>query len=198
MTEDEVHALRYHTTLDVMNKHRLLKGRIFDCGGPSTLRTMVQQHATVSYINGDLRGGLPSFLGGEFDAALCTEVIEHIGPAGIDEPVPDTALKLLKELRRIAKALFISTPNASCWATFHKLACENTAMIHSCHIREYTPQEMLWMLKRADWDIEWYDTLDVWNRHNTPKRCIDAFETIMHAVGYDTSFRGDCFMAVCR
>jgi glycosyltransferase involved in cell wall biosynthesis/SAM-dependent methyltransferase len=143
----------------------------------------------------DVEAGVLPYEVGTFDVITCWEVFEHLGR----DP-----MALLCECNRILRpggTLVLTTPNVVSsrslravlggghpylWSQFQ------TVGIADRHQREYTPNELRWLLTEAGFSDDGVITQDVWSPPDD-----DAAE-VVSALGYNAADRGDNVVAVAR
>jgi SAM-dependent methyltransferase len=143
----------------------------------------------------DVESGRLPYEVGSFDVVTCWEVFEHLSR----DP-----MSLLWELNRILAPggiLVLTTPNVISsrslravlggghpylWSQF-----QATGVLDR-HQREYTPNELRWLLRDAGFSDDGVTTQDVWSPFDP-----EASE-VVDALGYDARDRGDNVIAVAR
>lgn len=142
--------------------------RLLDVGGIGIMRGALaaDRNVEVSATRGDLRRRFATGPRDVYDFVLCTEVIEHItdpevgcqGESRLDynaEVTASGAAHLLSRLAGIlgdAGVLLLTTPNALGLYALRELGQRRPAAVYRPHYREYTPREILDLLKGAGLD----------------------------------------------
>ena len=143
----------------------------------------------------DVEGGRLPYEVGSMDVVTCWEVFEHMGR----DP-----MALLWECNRVLRAgglLVMTTPNVVSarslravlggghpylWSQF-----QSTGVLDR-HQREYTPNEVRWLLTEAGFSDDGVITQNVWSDPD------DEAADVVAALGYDAADRGDNIVAVAR
>jgi SAM-dependent methyltransferase len=143
----------------------------------------------------DVESGHLPYGVGEFDVITCWEVFEHLAR----DP-----MSLLWECNRMLRAgglLVLTTPNVISsrsvraalggghpylWSQFQ------TAGVLDRHQREYTPNELRWLLCDAGFSDDGVTTCDVWSPAD------DETGDVLRVLGFNAGDRGDNLVAVAR
>ncbi len=163
---EHCHLKRYEETWAEVQPYT--DGLVLDVGGESAF-TRWMQHMGVQVTCDavpDVRTCLP-WQDGAFDLVVCTEVLEHLR----DLETSDRATweysgmrSALREMRRVGKRLFLSTPNVTSLRSLDQVLRGWHPFMYPPHVRELAPGDVQQLLIESGWSIERMWTSDCWER----------------------------------
>jgi SAM-dependent methyltransferase len=158
----------------------------------------------VVFTDFELRDRFP-FEDKTFDLIINFEVFEHIKDTS-DSPTQEFAFtgarSFIKETYRILKPggkMLLSTPNACSIKAACRILMHNHPFFYFRHVREYAPYELKAILEQSGYEIEHFETYDVWSELNGKLSYIDVnwlenkaiMEPILANSPYPKHLRGD-------
>lgn len=203
---EQVHRERFGLSLEWVRPHLTDTSEVLDFGGMSPFYEMLKPF--VKYLgvtDHDLRypHTMPP---NKWDAALCMEVLEHIGDKNTKHGQfnsgwrGDGASTMLSEAFRILKPggiLFLTTPNAASITAIKHVLHHAPPMIYRPHVREYVPYELDELVRAAGFMIERRETLDVWLNAITPQ-AHNQISLFIAEGGYERALRGEDIFLLAR
>lgn len=174
----EVHRRRYSMSLGWIQPLFKPGMRVLETGGFGPFTDTLRDFGVhVDTSEGDLRYWPGAILPdtGAYDLVLSMEVLEHIADKEIDTPTEwsgSGAASYLSAMFRSLKQggyLFLTTPNASSILTIHKALGGVAPYLYRPHVREYSVQEVVDMVKHAGFTVERIETHDVWQNAISPE-----------------------------
>lgn len=178
-------------------RYGVVRGTVQQASTPSGLieRQFACEGGTETYLcsNGDLEADPLAFPGDGFDLVLCCEVIEHMSR----DP-----MHLLAEVNRVLKPgglLVLTTPNVTSFSGLSALLHGYMPYLYASYCRsgsldrhhiEYSPHEVMALLRSAGFEVRTLTTHDSWS--SPDPRVVELVE----ANGYPTWLRGDNIVAL--
>jgi hypothetical protein len=156
---------RYLETYEEVQPY--LSGLVLDVGERSAFTTWLEErsglHVTCTGER-ELREPLP-FFDGQFDLVIFTEVLEHLRDT---EETPrhewqyTGMLACLRELRRVGRRLFLSTPNVCSYRSIQRQLSGRHPFEYKRHVRELSPRCVSRLLSESGWNMISLRTSNVW------------------------------------
>jgi SAM-dependent methyltransferase len=189
---------------------------IFVAGGRSNIDDCLEEIGAyegidVVFTEFELRDRFP-FEDKTFDLIVNLEVFEHIKDTVDSHPTQFTftgANSFIKETYRVlkpGKKMLLSTPNACSIKALCRILLHNHPFFYFRHVREYAPQELKKILTNNGYEIELFETYDVWSELNGKLSTIDVnwlenktiMESILQKSPYPKELRGDNIFAIAK
>ena len=171
-----------------------LQGSVLGVGERSAFTEWLEQQEPIKITcteSIELRERLP-FNDGQFDFIIFTEVLEHLRDV---EETPrhewhyTGMLACLRELRRIGKRIFLTTPNVCSIRCIERQLDEQHPFEYKKHVRELSPTCVKNLLKESGWKLESIRTSNIWGGG------CRRLTTILRSQMTNFSLHGDCIYA---
>lgn len=209
-TQDDIwHTKRFQKSLEwldfIQPGHALL-----EMGGKSAFTKMLNAvyPETSCYVTGqqDLRYPLTN-PADAYDVITCMEVIEHLSDQastdiGEISTFKFTGIKcMLAECARMLKPtgkLFLTTPNVCSYNSVYAAMRMQHPFCYLPHTRELAPIDLKNLLDEAGFEIERFETLEVWGFMRMTQAQVQMVHDLIVSAGMPTLNRGDNMFVVAK
>lgn len=196
--------IRIFRTIELLEQMNLISGikNVLVVGGKANpkfdkLFELTFNDAKITYTDCDLQKYIRES-SDQFDLAICTEVLEHIG----DVPYKDHynnfsgVINLINEIARVLVPeghCLLTTPNITGYLSLALILIGSSPFMYPGHYREYSRHELERILLAAGVNIKYFNAENVFMKHKNVIECIDE---ILDSYHFPSTDRGDDFFVI--